>query len=299
MFKSIPWEQLRDLGDTSRRRRIWYLMGGAAVVAVLLFSMVRTFSAPDPQIIAPTTMPPTTAFRAPTLPPESETPLLLPPLDPQPGTGYPVNEADLMAGEGPWMAANQAEVWQAASYSEWFALELFNLDGSGRSVALERWLPDMAASETPDALSYGEWAKPLWVEALGDGRWRAVVALRRLVSTDGIDYSRLPTQAVEVVIDMGAGVPAIVDLPRFVPLPEPAPAQWWAGELWETPPAAVARTARDELLLSEAGDIVGNPVISRTSDAWRVEWAVVDPVGITWPVSLWIGSEGTPVSAGG
>ena len=61
----------------------------------------------------------------------------------------------------------------------------------------------------------------------------------------------------------------------------------------------MTRTARDELLLSEAGDIVGNPVISRTSDAWRVEWAVVDPVGITWPVSLWIGSERTPVPAGG
>ncbi len=61
-----------------------------------------------------------------------------------------------MAGEGLWMAANQAEVWQAASYSEWFVLELFNLDGSGRSVTLQRWLPDMVASETPDALSYVE-----------------------------------------------------------------------------------------------------------------------------------------------
>ncbi len=91
VFESIPWEQLRDLGDTSRRRRIWYLMGGAAVVAVLLFSMVRTFSVPDPQIIVPTTMPPTTAFRAPTLPPESETSLLLPPLHPQAGTGYPIS----------------------------------------------------------------------------------------------------------------------------------------------------------------------------------------------------------------
>ncbi len=300
IFESIPWEELRDLGDTSRRRRGWFLVGGTAAVAVLVFSVVRTFSGPDPQMVAPQiTIPPATAVpdSAAFSPlPEVSVPLPPPP-DPLPAAPPPMTEADLRAGGDSW------DERRAASYSEWFVLEFFTLDGPGRSASLQRWLPNitqLGVSDASDtALSYVEWARTLWVEPLADERWRAVVALRRLVSTDGAAYSRLPTQSVEVVVDLGAGIPAIVDLPRFIPLPEATPAQWWVGEQWEIPPAAVVRTARDEMLLTEAGNIAGKPAVSQVGEAWRVEWAVIDPAGISWPVSIWLSSEGAPLPSGG
>ena len=227
----------------------------------------------------PTTMPPTTGLPCSHPATRSETPLLLPPLDPQAGTGYPASGAEPHGGRGPLdgcqprrgvaggllLGVVRPGTFQSGRFG--------TFRGAGEMATRYGRLRDARCpllcgmGENSVGRAVGRWALAgPWLRSVG------------LVSTDGIDYGRLPTQAVEVVIDMGAGVPAIVDLPRFVPLPEPAPAQWWAGELWETPPAAVTRTARDELLLSEAGDIVGSPVISRTSDAWRVEWAVVDPV---------------------
>ena len=300
VFESIPWEELRDLGDTSRRRRAWHLVGGAAAVAVLVFSVVRTFSGPDPQIVVPqTTAPPAITAPGPaasSLGAEVPVPFLTP-LDPSSAAAAPMTEADLRADGDNW------DERRAASYSEWFVLEFFTLDGAGRSASRQRWLPDIAQHWTSDssdtALSYVEWVRTLWVEPLSDGRCRAVVALRRLVSTDGASYRRLPTQSVEVVVDLGAGVPTIVDLPRLIPLPETTPAQWWVGERWETPPAAVVRTARQELLLAEAGNITGEPEVSQVGEAWRVEWAVIDPAGISWPVSIWLSSEGAPLPSGG
>lgn len=298
VFESIPWEELRDLGDTSRRRRTWYLIAGAAVVAVLIFSVARTFSAPDPQIAATTTTTPPVTAELPPLQSEESLQEILPP-DPLVGEPAVVTEADLRAGGDIRWEEDSLLKWQAAAYSEWFVLDFFTLDGSDRRAGLQRWLNTADFGEQSDALSYVEWVRTLQVEPLGDGRWRAVVALRRLVSTDGVGYSRLSTQAVEVVVDMAPGTPTIVDVPRFVPLPETAAGQWWMGEPRQTPPAAVIRAARDEMILSEAGTIGGEPVVTRTGDAWRVEWAVVDPAGIAWPVSLWIGPEGTAVPAGG
>ncbi len=307
VFESIPWEELRDLGDTSRQRRVWYLVGGAALAAVLVFSVVRTFSAPDPRVAVPqTATPPTTA--APEVAafsqPATDSVALPSPPDTFAAAAATLTEADLRAGEDPTaVGGGTYDERRAASYSEWFVLEFFTLDGSERSASLQRWLPGVTLPEEPDAsdnaLSYVEWVRTLWAEPLGDGRWRAVVALRRLVSTDGAAYNRLPTQSVEVVVDLGTGTPAIVDLPRFIPLPEATAGQWWVGEEWETPPTAVVKTARDELLLAEAGAVAGQPAFSRMGEVWRVEWAVIDAAGISWPVSLWIGPEGAPLPAGG
>lgn len=304
VFESIPWDELRDLGDTSRRRRLWYLVGGASVVAVLVFSVVRTFSSPDPQVVIPPTVPP-----SPTAGPASSS-LPGPGQEPAP-THSPrllpvapsaMSEADLRAGEDPTASYGYSqEERQAAAYSEWFVLDYFTLDGTEQSDLLERWLPGVNRPLDTSArpLSFVEWVRTLWVEPVTEGRWRAVVALRRLVSVDGAAYSRLPTQSVEVVVDVEAGMPAIVDLPRLIPLPEGSPGQWWVGEELETPPTAVLRTAREELLGAEAGALVGRPVVSRMGDVWRVEWAVADPAGIPWPVSLWIGPDGVAVPAGG
>lgn len=298
VFESIPWEELRDLGDTSRRRRTWYLIAGAAVVAVLIFSVARTFSAPDPMIAVVTATTSPAAADASSLPPVGTVPTI-PPLDSPPAGPTVFSEADLMAGEDDWAEDDSPGRWQAASYSEWFVLDFFTLDGSDRRAALQRWLDSATFAEPSDALSYVEWVRTLQVEPLVDGRWRSVVGVRRLVSSDGVGYTRLPTQAVEVVVDLGTQVPAIVDVPRFVPLPEAAAGQWWMGEPWETPPVEVIRAARDEMTLSQAGTMGGEPKVTRTGEAWRVEWAVVDQAGISWPVSLWIGPEGTPVPAGG
>lgn len=300
VFESIPWEELRDLGDTSRRRRTWYLVAGAAVVAVLIFSVARTFSAPDPQMAA---VPATTLPHGDNLAPallQGSLPTL-PSLNPLADAPAAMTEADLMAEADAWeqQETNDLNRWQAASHSEWFVLDFFTLDGSDRRVSLQRWTNDTDSNLVSDALSYVEWVRTLQAEPLADGRWRTVVALRRLVSTDGAVYSRIPTQAVEVVVDLGTGIPTIVDLPRFVSLPQANAGPWWLGDPWETPPTAVIRAARDEMNRSDAGNLGGEPSVTRTAEAWRVEWAVVDPAGISWPVSLWIGPEGNPVPAGG
>ncbi len=304
IFESIPWDELRDLGDTSRRRRLWYLVGGATVVAVLAFSVVRTFSSPDPQVVIPPTVPPppTAPLASPFFPGPDQDPgpthpsLLLPESPPA------MSEADLRAGEDPTASDGRfLDERRAASYSEWFVLDYFTLDGTEQSDLLEWWLPGinrpLDASARP--LSYVEWVRTLWAEPMVEGRWRTVVAFRRLVSVDGAAYSRLPTQSVEVVVDVEAGMPTIVDLPRFIPVPEANPGHWWVGEELETPPTAVLRTAREELLLAQAGTVVGRPAVSRMGDVWRVEWALADPAGISWPVSLWIGPDGVTVPAGG
>lgn len=298
VFESIPWEELRDLGDTSHRRRIWLLVGGAAVVAVLVFSVARTFSAPDPGPATVAVTGPSVAAAPASLPAEALIPAL-PPLDSGAGTPELLSEADLMAGVDPEESESALHRWQAASYSEWFVLEYFTLDGADRPPAQQGWLGDDSPHAPSDALSYVEWVRTLRVESLADGRWRTEVAFRRLVSTDGAGYSRLPAQAVEVVLDLGTGVPGVVDLPRFIPLPEADPGRWWLGEPWESPPATVLKTAREQMELSGAGVTDGPPRISRTAEAWRVEWALIDQAGISWPASLWIGPEGTPVPAGG
>ena len=210
-----------------------------------------------------------------------------------------MTEADLRAEAQPWAREADSPPWRAASYAEWFALEYFTLDGSDRRATLGRWLDRDIEDESSGVLSYVDWVRALEVEPLGDGRWRTEVGLRRLVSVDGAGYTRMPTEAVEVVVDLGADIPSIVDLPRFLPLPPTAAGQWWPGESWEPAPAAVMKAAGDEMLLSEAGTVVGEPVVTRTADAWRVQWALADSAGISWPVSLWIGPEGTPVPAGG
>ncbi|MDE0131343.1 MAG: hypothetical protein OXM62_08205 [bacterium] len=304
VFESIPWDELRDLGDTSRRRRLWYLVGGASVVAVLAFSVVRTFSSPDPQVVIPATVPPSSAAGPATAsfpeqgqdPAPTHSPRLLP------ASPEAMSEADLRAGEDPTASGGRSqEERQAASYSEWFVLDYFTLDGTEQTDLLEWWLPGINRPLDTSArpLSFVEWVRTLWVEPVSEGRWRTVVVLRRLVSVDGANYSRLPTQSVEVVVDVEAGMPTIVDLPRIIPLPEANPGQWWVGEELETPPTAVLRTAQEELLLAQAGTLVGRPVVSRMGDVWRVEWAVADQAGISWPVSLWIGPDGAAVPAGG
>lgn len=304
VFESIPWDELRDLGDTSRRRRLWYLVGGASVVAVLAFSVVRTFSSPDPHVVIPPTVAPSSAAgqASPSLPGPGQNPA--PTHSPRlvPATPAAMSEADLRAGEDPTASdGHSQQERQAASYSEWFVLDYFTLDGTEQSDGLEWWLPGINRPLDTSArpLSFVEWVRTLWVEPVAGGRWRTVVALRRLVSVDGGAYSRLPTQSVEVVVDVEAGMPTIVDLPRLIPLPEANPGQWWVGEELETPPTAVLRTAREELLLAQAGTVVGRPVVSRMGDVWRVEWAVADAAGISWPVSLWIGPDGVAVPAGG
>lgn len=299
VFESIPWEELRDLGDTARRRRIWILVGGTALLAVIVFSVARTFSAPDPLL-----PPPETTGAAPdpvTAPPPSPTAAPT-----QPASELPelAREADLMADvdlpavDPPTPPPFPGE-WQAASYAEWFVLEFFTLDGSDSSP--DRWggLGDDSFRESTDALSHVEWVRTLRIASLGDGRWKTQVALRRVVSTDGVGYTRLPTQAVEVVVNMNSGVPEVVDLPRFIPLPTAEPGQWWLGEPRESPPEAVITTAWEEMTRSGADSTDGEPRISRAGEVWRVEWAVVDEAGIPWPVSLWVGPDGSPVPAGG
>ncbi|MCY3563264.1 MAG: hypothetical protein OXH26_05025 [bacterium] len=304
VFESIPWDELRDLGDTSRRRRLWYLVGGASVVAVLAFSVVRTFSSPDPQVVIPPAVPPSSAAgpTSPSLPGQGQDPDPTPTPHLLPEAPATLSEADLRAGEHPAASGGYSlQERQAASYAEWFVLDYFTLDGTGQTDLIEWWLPGInrPLDTSGHPLSFVEWVRTLWVEPAPEGRWRTVVALRRLVSVDGASYSRLPTQSVEVVVDMEAGMPTIVDLPRLLPLPEANPGQWWVGEELENPPTAVLRTAREELLLAQAGAVVGQPAVSRIGEVWRVEWAVTDPGGISWPVSLWIGPNGVAVPAGG
>jgi hypothetical protein len=210
-----------------------------------------------------------------------------------------MTEADLRASGDLWAGEDSFSGWQAASYAEWFALDFFTLDGSDRDAALARWLDSSDPIGSAEALSYVDWVRALEVEPLGDGRWRTILGMRRLVSMDGTGYSRVPTQAVEVVVDLATGIPAIVDIPRFLPLPEASAGQWWLGESWETPPPSVMKAARSEMVMSEAGTADSEPLVTKTGESWRVQWTVTDLAGISWPVSIWIGPDAAPVPAGG
>ena len=96
-----------------------------------------------------------------------------------------------------------------------------------------------------------------------------------------------------------AGRDSVFSFAPLHSLPELTPGQWWLGEERETPPPAVLRTAREELLLAQTGTLAGQPAVSRMGDAWRVEWTVTDPAGISWLVSPWIGPDGVAIPAGG
>ena len=294
VFESIPREELRDLGDTSRQRRVWYLVAGAALAAVLVFSVVRTFSAPDPRVaVSQTATPSTTA--APEVAafsqPATDSVALPSPPDPFAAAAATLTEADLQAGEDPTAVGGGVyDERRAASYSEWFVLEFFTLDGTERSASLKRWLPARRhPSRGNRRLGYRPFLCGMGADPVGWALGRRALAGSGGPPTAGFHRRRRPQPSTHPVSggaggfgsrDSGHGRPA-----RFIPLPEATAGQWWVGEEWETPPTAAVKTARGELLLAEAGQ----PAFSRMGEVWRVEWAVIDAAGISWPVSLWKG----------
>ncbi len=215
------------------------------------------------------------------------------PPDPFAAAAATLTEENLRAGEDP--TAVGGEVYDSVgrppirsgsywSFSPW--------TGPSGPPSLKRWLPGVNLPEETDA---SDTAFPIWnrCEPCGLSPWETGAGGQWWPS-DGA-ANRLPTQSVEVVVDLGAGTPAMVDLPRFIPFPEATASQWWVGEEWETPPTAVLKIAREEFLLAEAGTVAGQPAFSRMGDVWRVEWAVIDAAGISWPVSLWMGpGRGAP-----
>jgi hypothetical protein len=53
-------------------------------------------------------------------------------------------------------------------------------------------------------VSYVEWVRALSVDALGGGIYRVRVGMRRLVAIDGVTYSRLPVEEVQLSLSLGA-----------------------------------------------------------------------------------------------
>lgn len=275
VLESVPWEALGRPDPPDRR--MWYVLGAAAVVVVAISaSAVRTLW-PSPPLQAPVAGPSVTDV----VPPTTVTTMVAP------TTTSPaplISEADLRAVD-----PEHLERW-AASHAEWFLAEWFTLDGSDR-VGVTALLPEGAPAgpADPGARSFVESISTRSVTPTGVDRFEVVALVRLLSASDGGSYTRQPATAYSVIIGIVDGLPAILDLPAPVEL-DFARAALPAGVAGEPPPEVI-----EGALEAVAG--FGMPdrsslTATTTGGSWRVTLMIEDAAGVSWPVAVWLDSEG-------
>jgi hypothetical protein len=255
-----------------------YLAAGVTAVASLGALAARSIggSAEAPAIPEPA---PAAAPGAATLPPP------LP--NPEPNV---LSEADLMA-----VTPGTDEV-SAAARAEWFVTDFFSTSGDpGAQRHVLDALPDgsrlPAASET-GLSSYVEWVAASHVENLGGRRFRSTVLFRVLVSNGESGYVRLPVQAVDVVVEVGAaGGTRVVDLPMPVVVPVGPPISAWGDAVGEIPDPVRAGALRIAGSWGTEAAVVEG---SERNGGWRIVVVVADRAGVRWPLSLWLTELGEP-----
>jgi hypothetical protein len=213
----------------------------------------------------------------------------LPPPLPDPERAV-LSEADLMA-----VTPGVDEV-SAAARAEWFVTDYFSTSGDpGAQQHVLDALPEgsrLPAAPGTGFSSYVEWVAASHIENLGSQRFRSTVLFRRLVSDGESGYFRLPVQAVDVVVEVGAaGGTRVVDLPMPVMVPAGPRSTTWAE-----PVAAVPDSVRSGAL--RIADSWGNqPSVVEGSEregGWRVVVEVADEAGIRWPLTIWLTDQGDP-----
>lgn len=215
----IPWDHL-TIQPPPDRRRIWYGIAFAVAALAVAIVVVRAFERPRP-LLEPVLVDPTPASTqassSAAVPPPTA------PLVPAPAPGV-LSEADLMAVDRVRLERS------VAARAEAFTLEFFTLDPGDdwrarAAVAAGRPLGDGVAPEASSeaTVSYVEWVATVDVEERGAGSYTVVVAMRRLVATDGMSFSRLPVEWVEMQVELDAeGVPRAGSLPALIAAPEVA-----------------------------------------------------------------------------
>jgi hypothetical protein len=277
VLEHVPWA---ELAAPAQERRPWmvYLAAGAIAVAALgalaARSIGRNAQAP-PGPVPVTVAAPVAATLPPPLP------------DPERAV---LSEADLMA-----VTPGVDEV-SAAARAEWFVTDYFSTSGDpGAQQHVLDALPEgsrLPAAPGTGFSSYVEWVAASHIENLGSQRFRSTVLFRRLVSDGESGYFRLPVQAVDVVVEVGAaGGTRVVDLPMPVMVPAGPPISPWGESVGEIPDPVRAGALRI------AGSWGAEPAVvegSERNGGWRIVVVVADGAGVQWPLSLWLTDQGDP-----
>jgi hypothetical protein len=273
VFEHLPWAQL---AEPSREKKPWVVLLVAGAIASAAFGGLAGRSIGRSPESSPMAVP--TTVTAPIVTTWS----LLEPVSER------FSEADLLA-ETP----GRSEL-SAAARAEWFVSDYFSTGGDpGAHQPVLAALPEGArlpAPTGPGFLSYVDWVATSRIEAIGDHRFRTTVLFRRLVSDGETGYTRLPVQAVDVVVGVDpSGGARVVDLPMPIAVPTGPATPVWAEPEEEVPSAvrnAALRLAGvwgDEPSILEAGPRQGG---------WRVVVDVTDEGGVHWPLALWLSDLG-------
>ncbi|HSJ27061.1 MAG TPA: hypothetical protein VLB67_02555 [Acidimicrobiia bacterium] len=262
-LESIPWESLHTLGQPADRRH-WYAVAGAIVLAAVLVSVVRVASPDTPVDLS---VPAVTAATVPTAP------SIAPPTT-------AVTEADLMSVD----AGTVERV--AVAVAETAALAYFSQDVSvWEGVEFDR-----------SRSTFVEYVSAVSVVRLAPARFEVVVAVSVLDGVEGSPFQRRPLRGVSLVVDGTDGDFRPVDLPSPAVLPMRAPGM--PAPMEESPvPGVMESVAR---LAAPFGEVVGEPLSfgRRPSGEIRVVAAVMDPGGMTWPMSFDVSAAGVVLPSG-
>lgn len=282
-FEHIPWELVGS--DRDRNKLILYGLAGAILIAGLTAAVVGGRGAPTALVSTPTTTsaPDASMIGATTAP----TPIPTVPGDPSPDdAGQPRawSEADLLAFPAEIVAT------EAAAIAEWVASDFFTIDG-GTNVLddLKNVLPE--GSTLPVAplgtRSFVEWARAASVKESAPGLYEVLVVVRRLAAGDGEAYQRIAPIGVVITLtwtEQGwslTDVPILSDTPRLVQAPA------WSQD--EVPAEIASATAT-----STGGEVLAGVQVG---DNWRLVVAIVDPVGVSWPLVVWSDKAGNRIPA--
>ncbi len=276
VFEHIPWA---ELAAPIQEKKPWmvYLAAGVIVAGSLGALASRSFrqapEAPSVAVATTSSVPTIVSLPPPTTTPEAT-----------------ISEADLLA-----QVPGQAEI-SAAARAEWFVSDYFSSGGNpAASPAVLEALP--ANSRFPTGVgsesgSYVEWVATAGIQSIGNEQFRSTVLFRTLVSGADGGYVRLPVQAVDVVVEVGAGGGTrVIDLPMPADIP-PGP----NPSTWEDPSGEVPDLIRTAALRLAAG-WGSEPTVmegNQRADGWRVVVSVADESGVRWPLSLWLTDRGDP-----
>jgi hypothetical protein len=278
-FEQIPWSQLVTDHQAARGRTL-YLAAGIVAAVIVGILAARTFGSDDPVVIAGETSVPAAAG-------ESTATTTVP----TPATVSLYAEADLMA------ALPDEAARAAVARAEWFVTDFFMVDQEPQGSAAIRAalppgasLPSLPQDTESERVSYVEWARTTAIQPLAESLFRITVAFRALGSGPDGAFQRLPVRTVDVVVKASADGSA-----QVVDLPSPAdPAGIVTTAPWPATPADPPQHVVDAAMRRAAGWGT-DPVITAAAVAaggWRISMTAADPVGIRWPVVVWLDATG-------
>jgi hypothetical protein len=283
-FEQIPWSQLVTDHQAARGRTL-YLAAGIVAAVIVGILAARTFGSDDPVVIAGETSVPAAAA-------ESTTTTTVP----TPATVSLYAEADLMA------ALPDEAARAAVARAEWFVTDFFMVDQEPQGSAAIRAalppgavLPSLPQDDEAERVSYVEWARATGIEPLTGSLYRITVAFRALGAVPDGTFQRLPVRAVDVVVKASVdGSARVVDLP--------APADSSAAVTTAPWPDGNAEAPHHiaDAAIRHAAAWGTDPIVTAAMDGgngWRVEMTVAGPVGIRWPLVIWLDDAGLVLDA--